>query len=233
MGYLDGDTIVVDAVLTKKGRQILSEGGALNVTHFTLSDTGVDYTLWNADHPSGSAFYGEAIEKLPMVEANPIGQYALRNKLITLGRDTVAMPVLDLNYDNTQTKVFETGDSLPFIATILNYTGTGAAVAGGCQLLVHDANVVEPAGLTGIDVTGNARSFISDTDITNSQLYENMGGGPNFTFNMTPKSISAADGAYTNLTFIHTATGAYVTIQVHVKQNADLRRTIPTTTQQG
>ena len=35
-----------------------------------MSDTGVDYTLWNPDHPSGSAFYGEAIENLPMLEAS-------------------------------------------------------------------------------------------------------------------------------------------------------------------
>jgi hypothetical protein len=64
MGYLDSDTITVDAILTKKGRQIISQGGGLNINTFTLSDTGVDYTLWNADHPSGSAYYGEAIEQI-------------------------------------------------------------------------------------------------------------------------------------------------------------------------
>ena len=83
MGYLDGSTITVDAILTKNGRQILSQGGALNVSAFTLSDTGVDYTLWNVDHASGSAFYGEAIENLPQVEALPAAQYQLRNKLVT------------------------------------------------------------------------------------------------------------------------------------------------------
>ena len=56
MGYLDNSSITVDAVLTKKGREILKNGGNLNITSFTMSDTGVDYTLWNPDHPSGSAF---------------------------------------------------------------------------------------------------------------------------------------------------------------------------------
>ena len=51
MGYLDNSSITVDAVLTKKGREILKDGGNLNITSFTLSDTGVDYTLWNTDHP--------------------------------------------------------------------------------------------------------------------------------------------------------------------------------------
>ena len=55
MGYLSKDEITVDAVLTKKGRQMISLGNQLNITAFTLSDTGVDYTLWNPDHPSGSA----------------------------------------------------------------------------------------------------------------------------------------------------------------------------------
>ena len=62
MGFLDNSSITVDAVLTKKGREILSRGGNLDIGSFTLSDTGVDYTLWNTDHPSGSANYGEAIE---------------------------------------------------------------------------------------------------------------------------------------------------------------------------
>ena len=66
MGYLDNTSVTVDAVLTKKGREILSRGQQLNITSFTCSDEGVDYTLWNPDHPSGSAYYGEAIENLTM-----------------------------------------------------------------------------------------------------------------------------------------------------------------------
>ena len=81
MGYLDNASITVDAVLTKKGREILKNGGNLNITSFTMSDTGVDYTLWNPDHPSGSAFYGEAIEDLPMLEASVHAEYNLRNRL--------------------------------------------------------------------------------------------------------------------------------------------------------
>ena len=61
MGYLDNSTIVVDAILTKHGRKLLASGQGLNIQYFTVSDTGIDYTLWNPDHPSGSAYYGEAI----------------------------------------------------------------------------------------------------------------------------------------------------------------------------
>ena len=102
MGYLDSTTVTVDAVLTKKGRQIISEGGSLDIRYFTLSDTGVDYTLWNADHPSGSAYYGEAIETLPQTEALTNSQYAIRNKLVSLGKDTIAMPALEVEPSNPQ-----------------------------------------------------------------------------------------------------------------------------------
>ena len=97
MGYLDNSSITVDAVLTKKGREILKNGGNLNITSFTMSDTGVDYTLWNPDHPSGSAFYGEAIENLPMLEASVHAEYNLRNRLISLNQNTVAVPAIQLN----------------------------------------------------------------------------------------------------------------------------------------
>ena len=85
MGYLDNSSITVDAVLTKKGRELLKSGGSaqngsLRITSFTLSDTGVDYTLWNPSHPSGSAFYGEAIENLPQLEASVHSEYNLRNR---------------------------------------------------------------------------------------------------------------------------------------------------------
>ena len=79
MGYLDNSTIVVDAVLTKQGRKLLALGQGLNISYFTLTDTGVDYSLWNPDHPSGSAYYGEAIENLPNLEALPNSAYFMRN----------------------------------------------------------------------------------------------------------------------------------------------------------
>ena len=99
MGYLDNSSITVDAVLTKKGREILKNGGNLNITSFTLSDTGVDYTLWNPDHPSGSAYYGEAIENLPMLEASVHSAYSMKNRLISLSQNTIAVPALELDVD--------------------------------------------------------------------------------------------------------------------------------------
>ena len=69
MEYLNSDSITVDAILTKHGRYKLSLGGGLDIQYFALSDDGMDYSLWNANHPSGSDKYGEALESLPQIEA--------------------------------------------------------------------------------------------------------------------------------------------------------------------
>ena len=85
MGYLDNSSVNVDAILTLKGRELLAQGGnAFNITQFALADDEVDYDLWNPEHPSGSAYYGEAIENLPQIEALPNAGYFMRNKLVSL-----------------------------------------------------------------------------------------------------------------------------------------------------
>ena len=81
MGILDNDTVIVDAILTKAGRQKLAAGQNLGIRKFSFGDTGVDYTLYNPNHPSGSDSYGSAITSLPMVEAVPHTNVFLRSKL--------------------------------------------------------------------------------------------------------------------------------------------------------
>ena len=95
MGYLDNSTVTVDAILTKQGRKLLANDQPLNISYFTLNDTGVDYTTWNPDHASGSAFYGEAIESLPNVEALPNAAYfMMRNTLVSYEKGIDAIPGL-------------------------------------------------------------------------------------------------------------------------------------------
>ncbi len=89
MGLLDNDTVIVDAILTKLGRQKLANGQPLDITQYTFGDTGVDYTLYNPDHPSGSSAYGSAITDLPMLEAVPDDNVFLRFKLYGQGERNV------------------------------------------------------------------------------------------------------------------------------------------------
>jgi len=214
MGYLDNSSITVDAILTKKGREILSQGGALNVSSFTLSDTGVDYTLWNVDHPSGSANYGEAIENLPQVEALPAAQYQLRNKLVTFGKDTTAMPYAYLNND---TYLFDNALQWDAVANITGFSGG----QGGFQLLIPDSSICTCTNATGTVVTGNALMFIAEQNIPNALLYEQIatqGGTTGYNFVIKPNEQLASTTTMT-LTFIHIATGAWASAQVTVNAN--------------
>jgi hypothetical protein len=101
MGYLDNSSVIVDAILTKKGRELLSrQDGSFNVTQFALADDEIDYTLYNEAHPNGSAYYGEAIENLPLIEAIPNENNTMISKLVTLPRGTTKIPVLSLQSNN-------------------------------------------------------------------------------------------------------------------------------------
>ena len=71
MGFLDNSSVTVDAILTKKGREILANGGDLNITKFALSDEEIDYTLWDVTHPNGTDSYGTVIENMSLLEATP------------------------------------------------------------------------------------------------------------------------------------------------------------------
>ena len=131
MGYLDNDTIVVDAILTKHGRELLSEGQAINPSHFALSDDGVDYTLWNTSSPSGSAGYDDYISKLPMIEAVPTDEVQMRYTLFTAEQNTRYLPTVAIQNCPTPACRFTLnnatigGDSVRLAATITNYAGSG------------------------------------------------------------------------------------------------------------
>ena len=204
MGYLDNSTIVVDAILTKQGRKLLASGQGLNIKYFTLSDTGIDYTLWNPDHPSGSAYYGEAIENLPNLEALPNASFFMRNNLITLGRDVKALPYVTLNG-------FGIGESYSFdfknSNDTLNVTPglENAAETIGWQLIVPDSSLITITGWSAADISGNASQYLNDQEIANAKVFEQTGAAPQAVINrsntLTSRSLT--------VTFISKSTGAY------------------------
>ena len=100
MGFLDNTTITVDAVLTKKGREVLARGVEnFKITKFALADDEIDYNLWDTSHPNGSSYYGAVIENMPLLEAFVDENQIMRYKLITLPKNTVTMAILAI--DNT------------------------------------------------------------------------------------------------------------------------------------
>lgn len=95
MGYLDNTSITVDAILTKKGRELLAQGrNAFKITQFALADDEVDYDLWNPAHPLGKNYYGVAIESMPVTEAVPDETQVMKYKLVTLPKGQLYLPVV-------------------------------------------------------------------------------------------------------------------------------------------
>ena len=95
MGFLNNTTVTVDAILTKKGRELLAQGtDEFNITKFALADDEVDYSLWDVTHPNGTDYYGKVIENMPLLEAIPDENHVMRYKLISLPKNTIKMPVI-------------------------------------------------------------------------------------------------------------------------------------------
>ena len=214
MGYLDNSSITVDAVLTKKGREILKNGGNLNITPFTMSDTGVDYTLWNPDHPSGSAFYGEAIENLPMLEASVHAEYNLRNRLVSLNQNTVAIPAIVLGGLDTKggsVLTFDEGDENngKINVDLVGYTSTMNVSGDPYYVVVQDPSIIRVNANLISELSGTSRMFLQEQDIPHAQQYGF--GGDGFTIKPIQQDVA---GKVTNVYVVHVETGAYTSFTV-------------------
>ena len=102
MGVLDNTTITVDAILTKKGRELLAKGESqFKITKFALSDDEIDYGLYDVTHPNGSNFYGTAIENMNLLEAVPNEEVAVKYFLTTGTTEEGANPSVTINGDTS------------------------------------------------------------------------------------------------------------------------------------
>jgi len=207
MGYLDNSTIVVDAVLTKQGRKLLALGQGLNISYFTLSDTGVDYSLWNPDHPSGSAYYGEAIENLPNLEALPNSAYFMRNNLLSLSRDVKAMPyvtLMGMGIGQAASYTWPDG-SAPTLGVAIMLENVASETVGW-QLVVPDSSLIVVGGnWTPSAIGGNVQQYLNDQEIANAVVYE----APGTIDSVSIDRVNTATTRSLILTFISKSTGAY------------------------
>lgn len=152
MSFLNNQVVTIDAVLTKKGRELMARNdGSFQITQFALADDEIDYTLYNPNHPSGSAFFGEAIEKMPLLQAFTDETQNLKYKLVTLPRGTSKLPVLNLGYT---TVTLRQSAALTITPQTLNYLGaTSTFEPSGYLLTVGDSRFLSTFTGAGIDNT--------------------------------------------------------------------------------
>ena len=94
MGFINKDTLTVDAVLTKKCIDYLrtavngeNQNGEHVITKFALGDDEIDYGLWDMT-PSGSNLikpYGQVIDNQPLTEPLISTDENMRTFLFRLG----------------------------------------------------------------------------------------------------------------------------------------------------
>lgn len=214
MGYLNNTVVTVDAILTKKGRELLARGdGSFKITQFALADDEVDYTLYNPDHASGSVYYGEAIEAMPLLEAFPDESQIMKYKLTTLPRGTAKLPILNLGYSAIRLKQ---GASLAITPQTLNYLGSSQTFeAGGYVATIADARVLSTFNGVGIN-TPEAESLNSTTTLGTNVSKTVIGTSINLTATTVNTLFGSNETLQTTITVIGRDSGARLTIPVTI-----------------
>ena len=221
MGYLNNQVITVDAILTKKGRELLAKNdGSFRITQFALADDEIDYTLYNPTHPSGSSYYGEAIENMPLLEAFPLENQIMKYKLATLPRGTAKLPVLDLGYSAI---TLNQGASVSITPQTLNYLGNAQTFeTSGYALTVSDIRLLNTFTGLGIDSSAATNANIEAQTALNQTLGTNVSStviGTQFSLRGTTiNTLFAPTNTSINgtLTFVGLDSGARLTIPLTI-----------------
>ena len=216
MGYLNNQVVTVDAILTKKGRQLLAQNdGTFRITQFALADDEIDYTLYNPNNNSGSAFYGEAIDNMPLLEAFADDSQTMKYKLATLPRGTAVLPVLDLGYSSISLKQ---GASLAIDPQTLNYLGnTSARETSGYSCTVADVRTLATFNGTGIQSEAAQQQNTTSTTTLGTNVSSTVIGSQ---INLRATTVNTLFGSNstlsTTLTVVGLDSGARLTIPVTI-----------------
>ena len=215
MGYLNNSVVTVDAILTKKGRELLARGdGSFRITQFALADDEIDYTLYNTSHPSGSAYYGEAIENMPLLEAFPDENQIMKYKLTTLPRGTAKLPILEAGFASITLKQ---GASLTITPQTLNFLGTSQAFeSSGYTATIADVRLL--SNFTGVGINSAEAERLNETTTLGTNVSKTVIGT---SINLTGTTINTLYGSSSNsltstITLIGRDSGARITIPITV-----------------
>ncbi len=212
MGYLNNAVITVDAILTTKGRELLARNdSSFQITQFALGDDEIDYTLYNPNHPSGSAYYGEAIDNMPLLEAFPSELQIMKYKLTTLPRGTAKLPVLDLGFAAITLKQ---GAQLSVTPQTLNYLGNSTAFeTSGYTATIADVRTMATFNGVGIQSTAATAQNTTSTTTLGTNVSSTVIGSQ---INLRATTVNTLFGSNsvlnTTVTFVGLDSGARLTI---------------------
>ncbi len=216
MGYLNNSVVTVDAILTTKGRELLAKNdGSFRITQFALADDEIDYTLYNPSHPSGSAYYGEAIDGMPLLEAFPDESQIMKYKLATLPRGTAKLPVLNLGYSAITLKQ---GASLAITPQTLNYLDNEQTFeTSGYSATIADVRLM--ADYSGLGINTEAATTQNTQSTLGTNVSKTVIGSQ---INLRATTVNTLFGSQTSLvttlTVVGLDSGARITIPVTINK---------------
>ena len=210
MGYLDNSSITVDAILTKKGRELLAKGRDFFViSQFALADDEVDYELWNAAHPLGSDYYGIIIENMPVVEAVTDESYSLKYKLLTLPKNTIRIPQIIPN--PTAITLEEGGNQQVVTVTTKN---------GGNETLGYTITLINSDAAS---IVGDGNGIANNADpVGPNEDKRSVTISTNSTFTITSKVLADNVDISTRVIVVGNETGGREEITLSVTNNPDI-----------
>lgn len=183
MSFLDnaGD-IIIDAVLTDSGRARLAKGdGSFKIAKFALGDDEINYSTYNKNHPSGSAYFDLEILLTPILEAFTNNTSLMKSKLITIPRNNLLyLPVVKINELPSENSRHSSGafilavdetteDNLLSVSdkrgVLKGARPGGSAGSGGGSVIRCDQ---------GLDTSEISPSFTIDADLVETQYIIEM-----------------------------------------------------------
>jgi len=243
MAFLDnsGD-IILDAVLTEEGRKKMADG-TFRISKFGLGDDEIDYSLYNKDHTSGSAYADLDILQTPVFEAFTQTNAGINYGLLSLTNVAILyLPVLKINeksaVSNTVKKPATPTTGLFYLADTSTDTTTNllasTALKSSDKFLTSDS-LTGPAVLleSGLDTTNiagdaaNKSTYLVSNNLMDSSFYvyyDNrfitsvLGPAPGAAFDNT--SLGSSGAAYLNYTL---ATAPPVTTDLQLSNYSSVR----------
>ena len=219
MGYLNNSVITIDAILTTKGRELLAANdGSFRITQFALADDEIDYTLYNPTHPSGSQFYGEAIDGMPLLEAFPDESQIMKYKLATLPRGTAKLPILNVGYEAVP---LQQGASLAITPQTLNYLGNDQVFeTSGYSVTISDVRLLNTFDATGINTASASTANVNSTVTIGTNVSSTVTGTQVTLRATTVNTLFGNNNSLVStLTFTGLDSGARITIPITITRS--------------
>jgi len=174
MGYLNNSTRTLDAILTKRGREILAgdtgtaERVGFSITKFALGDDEIDYGLWDTSHAKGTDYYGAVLENLPPLEPFNDPSEIMKYKLVSRPKGTRAMPFIKKDSIKKDSSTL----NIPTIQASYVHTGRSTVIAPNQIAVDIGHGVPLRPWKTHIDTAGTPIPTNWDTDTQNEALAE-------------------------------------------------------------